>query len=195
MTQPLIPENEEEILLPLAQGNEKTWNDLIEKYSGFLISLAIHTHLKYGKNISYHDAEDVVAEVWKNLVENDMKIIRNCVTRKMLFPTLCVLTRNRSIDRMRRQKLFLVELDEELHQTCDDPPPTIAGKEIADSTLFAMIDRLPPKQKTLIHLFFLQKKKYQEIHILTGIPVNSIGPTLARAIQNLRTNIESIESA
>lgn len=45
----------------------------------------------------------------------------------------------------------------------------------------------------MIDLFYLQDLSYHDIHEVSGIPENSIGPTLKRALKNLRRRIENEE--
>ena len=51
---------------------------------------------------------------------------------------------------------------------------------------------LTPREQNAVRLFFLHDRKYREIAALTGMPQNSIGPTLARALVKLRKIIENV---
>jgi RNA polymerase sigma factor (sigma-70 family) len=60
--------------------------------------------------------------------------------------------------------------------------------------LLRHIRALPPRERLLIELFYLQDLSYHDIHQVSGIPENSIGPTLQRALKHLRQRIESEEN-
>ena len=93
---------------------------------------------------------------------------------------------------MRKRKIALVELNEEYHTSYGREPFKDAFSNISSANILEAINKLPYKQKILVNLFFLQGKRYRDISRLTGIPQNSIGPTLARAIQQLRKNLSHL---
>lgn len=183
--------SEQQLIDDLINKREDAWRKIITEYTGFLIALVRKTHLNYGIEIPLHDAEDIVAEIWQNLLENDMRVLRVCQDRNNFFPTLSVLARNRSIDRIRKQKLAFVELNEEFHSKLPDDSNDALFSQISSAKLMEFINELPYKQKVIINLFFLQGKHYKEIETLTGISQNSIGPTLYRAIQQLKQKINN----
>jgi RNA polymerase sigma factor (sigma-70 family) len=45
---------------------------------------------------------------------------------------------------------------------------------------------LSSKERIIVQLFYLKGKKYREIARLTGMNMNSIGPTLLRAVEKMR---------
>ncbi|MCX5662381.1 MAG: sigma-70 family RNA polymerase sigma factor [Planctomycetota bacterium] len=171
----------------MLKGEAGGWREMIERYSPFLLAVARRTFQGYGVRPERSDCEDAIAEVWKNLVENDHKVVRDCLERNSLLPTLQVLAHHRSIDIMRRRRHTL--------SLSDAPPgvepaaaPVPADLPIED--LAAALDQLTPRERTVVNLFFLQGRKYREIATLTGIPQNSIGPTLSRALTRLRQVIK-----
>jgi RNA polymerase sigma-70 factor (ECF subfamily) len=161
---------------------------LVEGYSGFLLAVSRKTFASYGVWTGNHDFEDAVADVWKNLLENDRRIVRQCVERGNFVQTLQVLVRNRSIDLMRKRQSGTVALIEGQAIADAAPPPEDGTPE--PGALAAAMKCLTPRERTLVNLFFLQGKKYREIAALTGIPQNSIGPTLARAVARLRKELQ-----
>lgn len=151
-------------------------------YSGLLLAIARRTFNSYGYQAAEQDAEDAVAEVWKNLLENDRRVMRTCLVRGNFLQTIHVLVRNRSVDIMRKQKNRTVELKERHVLLHSDER---AGPKIDPELLRTAVENLPYRERILVKLFFLQEKKYREIAALTGIPQNSIGPTLTRAVSRL----------
>jgi RNA polymerase sigma-70 factor (ECF subfamily) len=173
------------LLQRLLQDDPAAWREIVSKYSGLLLSLARRTFGSYGFTASNHDCEDVVSEVWSNLLRNDKQVIRRCLERGQLLPMLHVLTRNRTIDVMRRRKFVTEQLDEELTEV----PSAESESELPldpNNQLPKALGQLSAKERTLVDLFYLQGKKYREIELLTGVSQNSVGPTLARALAKLR---------
>lgn len=173
------------LLKRLLRDDAAAWQELVRLYSGFLLAIARRSFAAYGVRPSGQDLEDAVADVWKNLLENDRRIVRNCLERGNLVQTLQVLARNRSVDIMRRRTQRTVSLTDHEEQHADRTAPSMLDSFSSDALREAM-NALTPRERTLINLFFLQGKKYREIANLTGIPQNSIGPTLARALARLR---------
>ncbi|MCG3149009.1 MAG: hypothetical protein PCFJNLEI_02461 [Verrucomicrobiae bacterium] len=172
------------LLRRLLADDPPAWQELVNKYSALLLSISQRTFAGYGFTASTHDCEDVVAEVWRNLLHHDRRLLRQCLERQQLLPTLHVVTRNRTIDVMRRRKLITQPLADELVEVpAAEPAPDLSGR------LQQALAQLAPKERTLIELFYLQRKKYREIELLTGISANSIGPTLARALGKLRVTV------
>lgn len=162
------------------------WTELIEAYSPLLLAVARRTFAAYGVRPTQQDPEDAVAEVWKNLLENDRRLVRTCLERSNLLQTLQVLARHRAIDIMRRRHPA-APLSETQGLAADEPERIIDVYPLEEVARAARA--LTPRERVLVNLFFLQGKKYREIAELTGIPINSIGPTLARALARLRSEL------
>jgi RNA polymerase sigma-70 factor, ECF subfamily len=182
------------LLQRLLRNDPTAWREIVTQYSGLLLAISRRTFLGYGYLPANQDCEDVVAEVWCNLLENNRAVVRRCLARGYFLPTLQVLARNRSIDMLRRRKLISVPMADE-ENTLAAPEPELVVDPDRAALLPKALEVLSPKEKTLVQLFFLQEKKYREIERLTGIPQNSIGPTLARALLKLRKAISESESA
>jgi RNA polymerase sigma-70 factor, ECF subfamily len=180
-----------ELLGRLLRGDAAAWGDLVGEYSGFLLAASRKTFASYGAAVSSQDCEDAVADVWKNLVENDCKLVRDCIARGNFLQTLQVLARNRSVDILRRRPHIGGRGQAELLDSVTPAAPPVQhdGPEVEPEALAAAMQRLTPRERTLINLFFLQRRKYHQIAGLTGIPQNSIGPTLARALAKLRRDL------
>jgi len=175
------------LLERLLRHDPKAWNELVETYSGILMAVVRRTFTRYGFTAANADVEDMVAEVWQNLLANDLKIVRQCLQKGYFLQTLHVLARNRTIDLLRKRKLETVPLDGN-EPAASSPPSTLpaAAVDVPETRLHQAVETLAPKERTLIALFFLQGKKYKEIAELTGISINSIGPTIGRALIKLR---------
>lgn len=181
--------DEIEVLDRLLVGDQAAWRTLVAGYTGLLLGICRKTFAGYGFEASLQDQEDVVAEVWKNILENNRRILQQCREHNNLPQTLFLLTRRRTIDWIRAHRnRFLPLTENDLPQEPADVP--ILHAEL--SALKEALNALNSKERTLLQLFFLQKKKYREIAVLTGIPQNSIGPTIGRALAKLRSQINVI---
>lgn len=178
-----------ELIRQLLDGSADAWRRLVERYSGFLLAVTSRTFSSYGAAPEPQDCEDAVADVWRNLIENNHRVLRDCLTRGNLLPTLQVLARHRAVDILRKRR--------PMQQLPDDNSLAPASaKEARGNTgvdaeeLAVALATLTPRERILVNLFFLQGKKYREIADISGIPQNSIGPTLGRAVTRLRDAME-----
>jgi RNA polymerase sigma-70 factor, ECF subfamily len=173
------------LLQRLLRDDPAAWQEIVATYAGLLLAIARRTFAAYGFEVSTHDCEDVVAEVWGNLLRHERRLIQQCLARRQLLPTLHALTRNRSIDLMRRRKFVTQPLAGE-----GDELPAVDAESAPDAELASLLPQalaeLSAKERTLVELFFLHGKKYREIELLTGVSQNSVGPTLTRALGKLR---------
>jgi RNA polymerase sigma-70 factor, ECF subfamily len=177
-------QDERELLLRLLEDDPGAWSELVHEYSALLLGAARRVFVRYGFPASHHDAEDVVATVWQNLLAHDRRQVRVCLERGNLLPALYALTRNRAVDLIRRQRFPVQPLPDavtqmpEPHAEAIDPATVAAGLHA--------VEALAPRERTVVRLFFLHGRTYRDIETLTGIPLNSIGPTLNRALGKLR---------
>lgn len=184
MPEPRIPARPAASLLDrLIDDDATAWRELIDTHAALLHAVARRAFARYAFPATRDDIEDVVAEVWRNLLEHNMRLVHQCRERDNLLPALQVLARHRAIDLMRRRKVHTQPLND--FDTAAPREPD--NGDMPDSEeIRAALDALPQRERTLVRLFFLQHKKYREIAELTGIPQNSIGPTLSRALVRLR---------
>lgn len=176
------------LLKRLLRRDQQAWNELVKTHSGLLMAIVRRTFGRYGFTPDNTDVEDMVANVWQNLLANDLKIVRQCLKQGYFLQTLHVLARHRTIDMLRKRKLETVPFDR--NEPAVEPPSAAAlpaaAVDVPETLLHQALATLTPRERSLIALFFLQGKKYREIAALTGISMNSIGPTLGRALTKLR---------
>jgi len=157
-----------------------------------LQGLARRNFQKYGYDADAATCEDICSQIWEQLLANDRKLLRSCLEEDRLLPMLHTLARNRCIDHIRKfRKLSLSE--EEI--VLDSPPrPSEPAPGLQREWLLRHVRSLPRREREVIELFYLQDLSYREIHQVSGISENSIGPTLQRALKHLRQRIESEDS-
>jgi len=176
-----------EIIRRLIADDHDAWCELVDSHSGLLLGLARNAFERHGRHASRHDIEDAVTAVWRDILANDKRLLRKCLERGEILPLLHTLVRNRCVDMMRkrgsdpcvpmdRENTPDIPVDAEVHQ--DESP--------RDSEISLALESLPLKERSCVRLFFLQDRSYREIAELTGMPMNSIGPTIRRALDKLR---------
>jgi RNA polymerase sigma-70 factor (ECF subfamily) len=128
-------------------------------------------------------AEDVVQDVMSKLWQkrNEADAIEN------LEAWLMVLTRNRSLDLLRRMKDNHVSVDEAY--TVKDKEPA-ADKILETSDLLRLLEsclnQLPEKQRTVFHLREIEQMAYEEIAQVTGFNLDDVKVSLFRARKHIQ---------
>ncbi len=128
-------------------------------------------------------AEDVVQDVmyklWQKREEADD--IEN------LEAWLMVLTRNRSLDLLRKVKDNHVSVDE-AYTVSDQAPVPDKILETADlmTLLQQCLNQLPEKQRSIFHLREIEQMTYEEISQMTGYNLDDVKVSLFRARKHIQ---------
>ena len=136
-------------------------------------------------------AEDVVQDVmyklWHKRQEADS--IEN------LEAWLMVLTRNRSLDVLRKEKDNQVNIDEAY--TISDTAP-IPDKQMEHADLMTQLNeclnQLPEKQRTIFHLREIEQMSYDEICQATGFNLDDVKVSLFRARKHIQRMLSKINT-
>ncbi len=136
-------------------------------------------------------AEDVVQDVmfklWQKRQEADS--IEN------LEAWLMVLTRNRALDVLRKEKENKVDVDEAYGISDKDP---IADRQLENADLMQQLhscmDQLPDKQKQVFHLREIEQMTYEEICQITGFHLDDVKVSLFRARKHMQRMLSKINT-
>jgi RNA polymerase sigma factor (sigma-70 family) len=163
------------------RGDEAAWNDLVERFLPLVSALIARARLRGP------DADDVNQTVWLRLVEH-LDDIRE---PRALAGWIATTTRNeclRVFDHSRRT----VAIDPQATSHFDGSDE---GHELVDDLLVlerqqalrAALSELPADRRELLRVLLVDPPlSYREISRRLDIPVGSIGPTRARALDQLR---------
>lgn len=179
-------------LHPTPPDDPEGWDTLARKTLPILKGLANRNFCKYGYDADTATCEDICSQIWHQLLAEDRKLLRTCLEEDRLLPMLHTLARNRCIDHIRKFRKLSYSDEELLPESFGAPPEQAPG--LRRDWLLNHIRTLTGREREVIELFYLQDLSYREIHQVSGIPENSIGPTLKRALKRLREQIESEES-
>jgi RNA polymerase sigma-70 factor (ECF subfamily) len=131
--------------------------------------------------------QDVMYKLWQK--RQDVDEIEN------MEAWLMVLTRNRSLDMLRKVKDNHVDVNE-AYTVSDQEPIPDQQMETNDlmQQLHECLDQLPEKQRTIFHLREIEQMTYDEIAQTTGYNLDDVKVSLFRArkhIQRMLTRINS----
>jgi RNA polymerase sigma-70 factor (ECF subfamily) len=162
------------------------WNDFVDRYMG-LIYHVIH-HVSHARTLvlSPPDIEDIAAEVFLGIVEDDYGVLRRFKGSSSLPTYLTVVARRicvkEIVKRHREAELGHVNASRAVVDEGSAEVAPIASAEEVERMLKDLSDR----EAEVVRLYHLKYLNYRQIGKQLGIPENSVGPILARARRSLK---------
>lgn len=171
-----------DLIAELRRGNAAAWQELLDRY-GRLVYHIVRARLR--GRAPEADIDDLVYELWADLVKDQYKALAAIGPPHDLKAYLAVSARRRAIDYARRPRRAVpLEADA---AAAPEPEPGVDPAQV--KALSDAMKTLTKKEQTLVRLFYEEDLKYREIARATGISMNSIGPTLQRAVEKLRSAV------
>ncbi|HET9905003.1 MAG TPA: sigma-70 family RNA polymerase sigma factor [Anaerolineales bacterium] len=178
--------SDEQLIAQVARGDTAAYEMLYDRYSSAVMGLA----LKITGDRSL--AEEVVQETfWR--VWRKAELFR---TQRGAFTSWFFgITRNLSIDVLRRQKTQIqpVEETEQIIEQAIDPSmnvPEAAWLREKQQQMRAAIETLPVEQRSVIEMAYFRGLTRQEIAQATGEPLGTIHTRARLALQKLREELQ-----
>jgi RNA polymerase sigma-70 factor (ECF subfamily) len=165
------------------------WNDFVDRFLGLIYHVIHYTSHLRSVPLRPEDVEDLASEILLQIVARDYAVLRQFRGNSSLAGYLTVVARRicvhelaeHSALRELQPKSSMPPLDIE----DEAPPKTQAGSENIEEVLL-LLRKLPARDRDVVRLFYLEGRSYEEISTELNIPVNSIGPILARARKKMR---------
>ncbi len=158
------------------------WEDFVDRFMGLVVHVVNHAAQNRSMRLSQADREDLVAEVFLTLVDNDLAVLRHFRGESSLATYLTVVARRivvRSLVAAPNQTAQLV--DEMPHGGTSPEARIDDGEEVAH-----LLETLSGTEADVVRLYHIDGKSYGEISRVTGVPENTVGPMLTRARTKLR---------
>jgi len=164
-----------------AAGEQQAWRELVDRYAPLLVSVIRRFRL------TPSDTEDIAQTVWLRLVEHLDRL-----REPQAIPRWLITTGRRESIRYLSSRHRIPPNDplepryQSLAVDTGEPNEDLFRAE-RHEVLLAGLAELPRRQRELLLLLAEDPQpSYVEISERTGIPVGSIGPTRARALERLR---------
>ncbi|WZO99694.1 sigma-70 family RNA polymerase sigma factor [Isosphaeraceae bacterium EP7] len=167
------------------------WNDFVDRYMGLIYHVIHHASHARSVVLSQPDIEDIAAEVFLAIVDDDYAVLRRYKETAALPTYLTVIARRicvkEMVKRFREAELghtsaHRAGLEDEISGEAE---PVIAAEE-----LDRILGELPEREAEVVRLYHLKYQNYRQIGKQLGIPENSVGPILAKARKKLRLTAE-----
>jgi len=169
---------EKELLLQVAEGNEKAFRQLFEKYSDNI----------YGVAYNYTKSAEVAEEVTQDVFVKLWLKRKNLETVQSLESYLFIIARNHIFDlfnKRKRDQNFLDTLMENLQENNATPEDVLLLKE-SQELIAEAVATLSQQQQIVYDLRRNQGLSLEDVAAKMGISRNTARNHLNRALQNIR---------
>jgi RNA polymerase sigma factor (sigma-70 family) len=160
-----------------ADHNNEWLGILLPRYTLLLLGVC----MKYLKN--EEDAKDCVQQIF-------FKVISELHKYKVEYfkSWIYMIAKNHCLMKLRDKGKIPVELNEQAINAPDETEAklSLAEKDVLLHKMMNAIKNLNTEQQQCVSLFYLQKKSYQEISLITGFPVMKVKSHIQNGKRNLR---------
>jgi RNA polymerase sigma-70 factor (ECF subfamily) len=161
----------------------RAWEDFVDRYMGLVVHVINHTAQCRSLRLSNSDREDLAAEVFLAIIENNLAVLRHFRGQSSLATYLTVIARRVIVRKLVDGRAALPLSDMVQHAAEDsDREQRISDHEELDR----LLGELRGSEAAVVRMYHLEGKTYQEISDVVGMPENSVGPMLSRARSKMR---------
>ena len=169
------------------------WKDFVDRFVGLFVHVINHTAHARSVPLGADDLDDMCAEIFFVLLSNDFAVLRRFRGKSSLATYLTVVARRIVAREMAKRRKAEALGHVSAHQASIDQAHASAPdhQRIENRELVQrMLAGLAVTDAEVVKQFHLEGKSYREISTGLGIPENSIGPTLSRAREKMRAEVQ-----
>lgn len=163
-------------------GDPAAWERLVRDHVPIL-------HAAVARVVGARDAEDVLQRVFLKLWEDGRRRLATFRGRSRLSTWLVAVARREALDRSRVDAGRAVAPPEARNGHAPPVDLMASAREGREAVLSA-IERLPPRDRLLVRLVYVDARSYADVARLLSVPENSISPWLQRARVRLAATLE-----
>jgi RNA polymerase sigma-70 factor (ECF subfamily) len=173
----------------------RAWEDFVDRFLGLVVHVIRHTTQVRSVAVTPQDVEDLASEVFIAVLANDYGVLRRFRGQSSLATYLTVVARRVVVRELLKRRIVPNLSDtSDMHDVADgsaSPEERFSNRE----EVARLLDELQGEEAEIFRLYHLEGKSYHEISQQTGIPENTIGPSLSRARAKLRRQATSANAA
>lgn len=165
----------------IARGDASALSDLYDRFSGLL--LALSRRILIDESEAEEILQEVFLQVWNQAGRYDP-------SRSSVSTWLVLITRSRSIDRLRSRQVKdrtlnnLKQENVDRHTSPEGPASVLLDER--RQRLHRELGLLPPEQRQILELAFFKGMTQSEIANSTGIPLGTVKTRTLLAMKKLR---------
>ncbi len=168
----------------------RSWEDFVDRFIGLVHHVVDQTTESRSLELATEDREDVIAEVFLALIQDDFSVLRRFRGESSLATYLTVISRRVAVKELLKRRM---------HRTTSGPAEESSDADVSNRSsrhveeqkeereqVQRLLQTLDGIEADLVRMRYLDGMSYGEIEAACGVPANSIGPTLSRAKAKMR---------
>jgi RNA polymerase sigma-70 factor (ECF subfamily) len=188
----VLTEIDRDLLERCLQRKPRAWEDFVDRFMGLAVHVVVHSAQARSLRLTPEDRDDLVSEVFLNLLKNDFAILRHFRGQSSLATYLTVAARRIVVRAMLQRKPQPLPAEggsggdvADVADTGRGPVERISSREEVER----LLNELQEGEARVVRMYHLEGRSYHEISAAVGVPENSIGPILSRARHKLRRGV------
>lgn len=173
----------------------RAWEDFVDRFLGLVVHVIRHTTQVRSVAASPQDVEDLASEVFMAILAEDYAVLRRFRGQSSLATYLTVVARRVVVRELLKRRLVPNVSDTTAMHDLPDGEVSAEERFSNREEVERLLDELDGDEAEIVRLYHLEGKSYHEISSQTGVPENSIGPTLSRARAKLRRQNAGADAA
>jgi len=167
------------------------WEDFVDRFLGLVIHVVRHTAKARSIRLTKQDEEDLAAEFFLAVIDDDFAVLRRFRGESSLATYLTVVARRVVVRELLKRKSAsglkesAKRQEEAAVAAIEEAEARIRNREEVERLMRGLSER----EADIVRLYHLEGKSYREISSAVGLPENSIGPTLSRARAKMRQTL------
>jgi RNA polymerase sigma-70 factor (ECF subfamily) len=162
----------------------RAWDDFVDRFLGLAVHVVNHTAQARSIRLSAADREDLIAEVFAGIIQDDYAVLRHFRGECSLATYLTVIAR-RIVVRELLHHRSLATLGE-VPSPHGDSTAAFEQRISDRDEIEQLLAGLAGKEADAVRMYHLEHKSYAEISAAIHVPENSVGPLLSRARSKMR---------
>ncbi len=184
--------DERQIIDRCIRGEAGAWEVLVREYGPAVHDAARFTLRRVLGSAHDDDVENVYQGVLLGLCDKDAHRLKLFQGRSSFRTWVTSVTARFALNYIRTEKrkgsLKYLALDESAAELPDRD--LLAGDSDDRERLHHALEKLPPREKLILKLFYFDGLSYKTVAEILRIPMNSVSPLLIRAKESLRRHAE-----
>ena len=170
------------------EGDVDSFNELVERHHSRIYGLAFR--MLDNPDNAADATQETFLEAYKSIKSFQFQSKFSTWLYRVAINT-CQQYIRKSGSRERTLTAYTKSIEESGAQYNTDCPDQIVLKAERDQLVQAAINQLPPKQRMVVILFYMQHLKYHEIAEMLGCPEGTVASRLNTAVKNLKSKLKT----
>lgn len=184
---------EKELIRRCIAGDREAWRALLKQYGAFVAHAVRATFQRVLRSADPNPVDDAIQAVWLSLCDDGCRRLRGFEAKAAFSTWLTVLATRRTLDyirgEMRKGFLKQVRLDGEDRDLVKELRAPQDEEQFSLDEIFLLydaLDRLPPDDKLILKMYYLDGLSYRSIADVLKVAPNTVSSYLFRARDKLK---------